>query len=1634
MITRSKNKKSLFKKAVSFFVMICMIWGVMVPMMTVPSSAAAPASYTNITTNSSASVSISTSGGAKYFKFVPTQSGTYKFYSSNNTGDTRGALLNASGTELVNNDDSGGNLNFSFNYDCTANTTYYIKAYMYGSNTGSYTLHVQTLSVTNSPQTPVGDVLEIDAAGGTNYSLFNSGRTTSSGYEADCNGSNPAPATHNNSGYDLYGDLSSLPRFRLGLSFTVSVDISEQSVLNVRAWDVDESYAACGYGYEHDYIYLIDETTGTSTKLSTHLSGQDDTWNTSAITLSPDLFTMGHTYHFELQMTCSRSHNCSYYAITVRTVDLIVNGSVQPPVIPETGIENADLSASISSSGLVSVNLTANAYAAETYTLEYKAVCSSNDAQYGGKESGVTIPMTSTAFNTTFQLETGAPRGTYEITVFIKDAAGTVIATRTATASYGYSAVSYHSNGGSQNLPTDGTTYSSGNIVTVKFDYVPSLYGYVFLGWSTDRYATQPMYTENGANTFTIGANDVTLYAIWEVEACEHEWSETSRNDATCITDGFVVSTCLLCGEVEETAHPALGHDYVNGICSRCGAEEPAADIWDGSIATGFGGGSGTVSDPYLIYTGAQLAYLAQTTNAGTTYSGEYFKLMNNIDLNHIEWTPIGQGRNTTETYTSTLSFYGNFDGNYHTVANMKILNAQTTYTGLFGCLYGACVSNLGVVGTCIDITRNLNYRTTVGILAGATGENVRISSCYAIGTVSVNHTSNSYIIDVGGFVGDCYGATIENCYCVADVVAASNENQLIGVFCGYAENTVSLTNCFSYGSCAATGRGNAYIGGLNGGNQIYSAANVYYCSSTRDLIATALTENQLKNTESFVNWDFVNVWRMDTDYPVLRGFDNNGGGVLPPVHDHSFGEWVIDRAATCTENGSKHQACTSCGEIRTGYIPALGHDYESELTRAATCVLPGIMTYTCNNCGDSYIIYVYAEHHYEHTSRTDATCTEDGEDIYTCTICGDSYSIPIVGGHNYEAVIERVATATEDGLIRYTCSKCGDSYTETIPMRPDANVLLVQDRFPWSENNNVSLLTKMKADGYITDWSLTTTANFGSVDLSQYSVILIANDQTTATYNQLARLADSLYAFAAAGGTVIYGACDNGWAGGNISHSLPEGVEKDNYYSRHNYIVDTDHAIVTGVLTDGKSLTNQLLYGNYCSHTAFERSTLPVDANVILQDANGDATLVEYSVGNGHVILSGLTWEFYYTRGAYDYRLNTTYTKNVYDDLVVYALSLVNPCDHAYDEGTVVLPTCTENGYTLHTCASCGATMKDQIVPALGHTAGEWIVVLAPTTGAEGLKRKSCTVCGETLMEETLPMLDAPIIRVDAPSDSVILGQTLTFSVVIEDCRLLKSMALVPIFDTDIFELVDARWTIAATMQNVEAGTLRAVSAWSSLTDVNTTVFTITLRAKALTESTLVTFTALLQDNDGTVVASVVGKNVAVIECPHEHGTYTSIDDEYHAYVCDLCGEAQVMAHEYTNACDETCNACGHERVAPHVPSEVWSNNSETHWHVCEECGVQLHVAEHIYDDADDMICNVCDYRRYILGDVDNDGDRDSDDAVYLVSYLVFGEVTYPVYQPLDFDGNGTVDSNDAIYLLYNTFFGDAEYPLSRG
>ena len=67
------------------------------------------------------------------------------------------------------------------------------------------------------------------------------------------------------------------------------------------------------------------------------------------------------------------------------------------------------------------------------------------------------------------------------------------------------------------------------------------------------------------------------------------------------------------------------------------------------------------------------------------------------------------------------------------------------------------------------------------------------------------------------------------------------------------------------------------------------------------------------------------------------------------------------------------------------------------------------------------------------------------------------------------------------------------------------------------------------------------------------------------------------------------------------------------------------------------------------------------------------------------------------------------------------------------------------------------------------------------------------------------------------------------------------------------------------------------------------------------------------------------------------------------------------------------------------------------------------------------------------VPGDMDGDSDKDTDDAVYLLLSVMFGEEDYPIAatQNRDVNKDGKLDTDDAVYLLLHVMFGAEDYPI---
>ena len=151
-----------------------------------------------------------------------------------------------------------------------------------------------------------------------------------------------------------------------------------------------------------------------------------------------------------------------------------------------------------------------------------------------------------------------------------------------------------------------------------------------------------------------------------------------------------------------------------------------------------------------------------------------------------------------------------------------------------------------------------------------------------------------------------------------------------------------------------------------------------------------------------------------------------------PPCITHSFGEWTVKTAATCTTDGSKTRTCSICGYSESASITKTGHNYV-ETTVAATCTTDGKTEKKCTNCGDTITSVIKSTGHKygEWTISKNSTCIEDGTQVRTCSVCQHTEAKEIAkSGHKYtETVIK--PSCTEKGYTIYECSVCRDTYKD---------------------------------------------------------------------------------------------------------------------------------------------------------------------------------------------------------------------------------------------------------------------------------------------------------------------------------------------------------------------------------------------------------------------------------------------------------------------------------------------------------------------------------------------------------------------------------------------------------------------------
>ena len=267
----------------------------------------------------------------------------------------------------------------------------------------------------------------------------------------------------------------------------------------------------------------------------------------------------------------------------------------------------------------------------------------------------------------------------------------------------------------------------------------------------------------------------------------------------------------------------------------------------DDTVASGFNGGDGSESSPYLICTYAQLNKmrdnlmahyeLGQDINANPSWSAgdngctAYDGSTVPETTPCTGWVPVG----TVETDkcdggTDDVCFQGHLDGGDHIISNLylNISGSGDIYGGLFGYTGSqAEISNMGLTDASVTVTSSIIHSNSYS--GGLVGHNNgTISNSYATGEVTSSVYSYSYS---GGLVGyNKQRGAISNSYATGAVTSSVSVYSYSGGLVGY--NYVgTISNSYATGevtSSSSTSNSNSYSGGLVGYNYEGTISNSY--------------------------------------------------------------------------------------------------------------------------------------------------------------------------------------------------------------------------------------------------------------------------------------------------------------------------------------------------------------------------------------------------------------------------------------------------------------------------------------------------------------------------------------------------------------------------------------------------------------------------------------------------------------------------------------------------------------------------------------------------------------------------------------------------------------------------------------
>jgi pullulanase len=853
-----------------------------------------------------------------------------------------------------------------------------------------------------------------------------------------------------------------------------------------------------------------------------------------------------------------------------------------------------------------------------------------------------------------------------------------------------------------------------------------------------------------------------------DTENCEHEYIKTTVT-ASCTEPGGDKYTCSKCGDSYlENATDALGHTYDNGICATCGNLKPLSTTYylvgwinggnHGCEEDGANMGNYPITDNMFKYTFKETSYVFLKTEGNGKwfmcdgYPGDGVCFANLYDTGlPIQHDKVNVPGGVEITFTLierddgsvTLTYVtaGNCSHNWYT-QTLEWPGCTTTGTMLHRCIMCAdsYTTKIPAKGhnysgaNCTDCwAPNPNYNPGYYLVGWINGQNVGCEEnwdkpgySFSGGRLTVTFTDVSYVYlktqdNAKWFMTDGYPGDDATSAKFYDTGSGIDQNKLrvpagVPVTFYLTKNADgSLTLRYTKGACSHDY--SSYISTAPGctttGIRTYNCSK---CGDSYEEVLSAKGHNYIDGacggcgdiTADYVKNYYLYGWINGTNYGCEEDYANMGqfkfvDGMLTcsfqqdsyiAIKTSGNQGWYMAKAYVDTTTGTFYN--TNNGGVEKMFVPggmeirftltvnandtltltytanACEHEYdEGVVTSNPTCTAEGVMTYTCSKCGNTKTDTMEMLSH-----------TFEGD---TCTGCG------MVCQHTYElTVIDATCVAYAD--FRFTCSNCGNTvvrnaedmadWMDEIPEPMPAELFEIGTLFRYRDYVTITSAEPV-VEGYElveSYWVSTGVRNI--LYVAEWPAGFDTTSELYALYNGI-----KLEAFENEGEKL---------------EITSDSVVGYLYYHWHN---------AEGEISDVQ--TEQ--FSQFCA----------VYSDIAPETLNAGEGNLTYELGGEHCATSG--W-FYvvavyeqvtesaskeYVHGAWsgwtdwsEEEVFTSETREV-ETKTVYRLPDVKLGDHVY-ESVVTDPTCTESGYTTHTCPVCGDSYTDSETEPTGHTYGE--------------------------------------------------------------------------------------------------------------------------------------------------------------------------------------------------------------------------------------------------------------------------------------------------------------------------------------